>query len=118
MGNFKVSGDVTIDASTVVVTPTAEKLAVRNVEWAADGKSVTVTFNRNVAATENVVVYDGSSYTWKDTICTWTGNNVVTVTARGTTTFVAGDYVAVGTTALADNYGSTITANATLGVKA
>ena len=119
MGTFTVSGNVNIDANTVEVTIAAEKLSA-DVDWAADGKSVTVTFNRAVTATDEFQVCDATnSYTAFNTRSEWSDDKTsVTIRVLGTDTFATGDIVQTGGVALTDSYGTSIAAYTNLDTKA
>ena len=108
--DFTVKGDVTLNTTTVKVAPVAKLSYETN--WAADGKSVTLSFNRAVtvgSATLNV--YDADKSGGADNLATtdytvaWNSDNTsVTVSLKGATVFGTGDKITLATADLEDEY--------------
>ena len=123
-GNFTVSGDVTLNTTTVKVTP-VEKLSC-TANWAADNKSVTLNFNRAVTVgTATFNVYDadksggaGNLATTDYTVAWNSSNTSVTITLLGANTFGVGDKITLATANLADEYDFAIASGTDLVTKA
>ena len=108
--DFTVKGNVTLNTTTVKVAPVAKLSYETN--WAADGKSVTLSFNRAVtvgSATLNVYDADKSggagNLATTDYTVAWNSDNTsVTVSLKGATVFGTGDKITLATADLEDEY--------------
>ena len=108
--DFTVKGNVTLNTTTVKVAPVAKLSYETN--WAADGKSVTLSFNRAVtvgSATLNVYDADKSggagNLATTDYTVAWNSDNTsVTVSLKGATVFGTGDKITLETADLEDEY--------------